>query len=272
MIAIGAIFRNEAPYLKEWIEFHRLVGVEKFYLLDNLSTDSFQKVLDPYVQKGIVELSSWPLDHANIIEWNEIQCLAYDRILHKAKGRVKWLAFIDIDEFLFSPQTDSLNTVLSPFENFGGVSVNWQAFGTSGVGQIPPRQLLVETLNFKWPTHTGTNHHVKCIVRPDRVESCVDPHFVKYKPAYFQVDTRKVRFEGQLSPTIEIDLLRINHYTIRDEFYFKSQKIPRLKKWWNEGGEPVIQDWEAKYKGAAAVEDRIIHRFVPQLRQTLFAE
>ena len=27
-LAIAAIFRNEAPYLREWIEFHRLVGVE----------------------------------------------------------------------------------------------------------------------------------------------------------------------------------------------------------------------------------------------------
>ena len=38
-LAIAAIFRDEAPYLKEWIEFHRAVGVERFYLFDNLSTD-----------------------------------------------------------------------------------------------------------------------------------------------------------------------------------------------------------------------------------------
>ena len=31
-VSIGAIFKNEALYLKEWIEFHRIVGVEHFYL------------------------------------------------------------------------------------------------------------------------------------------------------------------------------------------------------------------------------------------------
>lgn len=38
-LSIGAIFKDEAPYLAEWIEFHRLVGVEHFFLYDNLSTD-----------------------------------------------------------------------------------------------------------------------------------------------------------------------------------------------------------------------------------------
>jgi len=28
-LAIAAIFKDEAPYLKEWIEYHKLVGVER---------------------------------------------------------------------------------------------------------------------------------------------------------------------------------------------------------------------------------------------------
>ena len=38
-LAVCAIYRNEAPYLREWIEFHRLVGVERFFLYNNESTD-----------------------------------------------------------------------------------------------------------------------------------------------------------------------------------------------------------------------------------------
>ena len=38
-LTIAAVFQNEAPYLKEWIEFHKLVGVEHFLLVDNESTD-----------------------------------------------------------------------------------------------------------------------------------------------------------------------------------------------------------------------------------------
>ncbi len=59
-LAVAAIFRNEAPYLAEWIEFHRLVGVEKFYLFNNLSADEYLTVLQPYIDDDIVELIEWP--------------------------------------------------------------------------------------------------------------------------------------------------------------------------------------------------------------------
>ena len=38
-VSICAIFKNEAKYLREWIEFHKIVGVEHFYLYNNFSTD-----------------------------------------------------------------------------------------------------------------------------------------------------------------------------------------------------------------------------------------
>ena len=56
---VCAIFKNETPYLKEWIEFHRIVGVEKFILYQNNSVDDYRYVLDPYVAEGIVELIDW---------------------------------------------------------------------------------------------------------------------------------------------------------------------------------------------------------------------
>ena len=34
-LSVCAIYRDEAHYLAEWIEFHRLVGVERFFLYNN---------------------------------------------------------------------------------------------------------------------------------------------------------------------------------------------------------------------------------------------
>ena len=56
---ICAIFKNETPYLREFIELHRIVGVEKFILYQNNSSDDYHSVLDPYVAQGIVELIEW---------------------------------------------------------------------------------------------------------------------------------------------------------------------------------------------------------------------
>lgn len=263
MIAIAAIFRNEAPYLKEWIAFHRLVGVEKFYLFNNLSTDAFEKVLEPY--RDLIELTDWPLEHTNILEWNEIQCLAYERALFKAKNKVRWLAILDVDEFLFSPSQEPLHEILRDYEEFGGLGVNWQAFGTSNL-RLPQNGLVIEGLNLKFPEKTGTNHHIKSIVRPERVVSCDNPHFVYYQPGFHQVDTEKKAFEGRLSPSILLDRLRINHYTLRDEAYFRGQKIPRLQKWWH-GTD--IRDWEERYKQTAQHLDTTIHAYLPALKEVL---
>ena len=36
-VSLCTIFKNEAPYLKEWIEFNHLIGVEHFFLYNNNS-------------------------------------------------------------------------------------------------------------------------------------------------------------------------------------------------------------------------------------------
>jgi hypothetical protein len=60
-LAACAIYLNEAPNLQEWIEFHRLVGVERFYLYNDNSTDDHRAVLAPYVDEGIVVLKDWSI-------------------------------------------------------------------------------------------------------------------------------------------------------------------------------------------------------------------
>lgn len=54
-IAIVAIAKNEGPYLREWIEYHRLVGIRKIYFYDNESEDDTRAILAPYVDAGVVD-------------------------------------------------------------------------------------------------------------------------------------------------------------------------------------------------------------------------
>lgn len=263
-LSIAAIFRDEAPYLQEWIEFHLEMGVSRFYLFDNLSQDASLQTLQPYIDKNIVELTSWPLAHSNILEWNEVQCLAYERAIGKSLGKTKWLALLDVDEFLFPVQNEPIEKILSDFEAFGGVGVNWQLYGTSSL-RIPKNSLLIESLCQKLPEKTGANHHVKSIFRPERALSCDCPHFVHYKPGYFQVNMEQTPFEGLLSPAVSIQRLRINHYILRDESYFHTQKIPRLQSWW---GRPA-SFWEEKYSGMNQVFDPAIVRYAPSVKKRM---
>ena len=43
ILSLTLIVKNEAFYIKEWIEFHRMIGVTHFYIYDNESSDDLYK-------------------------------------------------------------------------------------------------------------------------------------------------------------------------------------------------------------------------------------
>src|SRR5271165_3682750 len=85
-LSMCAIFQDEAPYLKEWIEFHKLMGVEHFYLYNHRSKDDYKKVLEPYILSGLVELTDKPKVANQVKIFNRLQCACYTECLEKAKG------------------------------------------------------------------------------------------------------------------------------------------------------------------------------------------
>lgn len=106
-LSICAIFKNEEKYLKEWIEYHRMIGVDHFYLYNNNSADAFRKVLHPYIHSGCVTLVSWPDYWSNLTEdtaylWTiGTQVQAYENAACvRASKETKWLVFLDVDEYL----------------------------------------------------------------------------------------------------------------------------------------------------------------------------
>ena len=131
-LAIASIFQNEGPYLKEWIEYHRMVGVEHFWLYNDGSKDDWQTQIQPYLDKGIVEVLDWPsfgfLNHIS----NQINAMRDAH--HKAKGVAKWLALIDADEYLLPRKEKTVAECLKKhYSQAQAVYINWHHFGTNGI-------------------------------------------------------------------------------------------------------------------------------------------
>ena len=59
-MSIACIIKNEGPYLREWLEYHKLIGVEHFYVYDNESSDNTKEVLQPYIDAGDVTYIYFP--------------------------------------------------------------------------------------------------------------------------------------------------------------------------------------------------------------------
>jgi len=102
---VCAIYRNEAAHLREWIEFHRIVGAERIFLYDNGSSDEHFEVLAPYLEDGTVVVYDWP-------SRDRPQEPAYDDCLARHGPESRWIAFIDLDEYLFSPLLQPLPEIL----------------------------------------------------------------------------------------------------------------------------------------------------------------
>lgn len=144
-VAIAAIFKNEAPYLKEWIEFHRIIGVDHFYMYNNNSEDNGVEILESYICKGIVTLKEWPQ--------NQAQMAAYRDAVENYKEEANWIGFIDIDEFVVPNTEKYLYTILENFKNRPAILLYWNFFCTSGFLKRDRKRLVTEDFTVCMPKY-----------------------------------------------------------------------------------------------------------------------
>lgn len=267
-LAIGAIFRDEAPYLKEWIEFHKLVGVEHFYLYNNLSVDNYDVVLQPYIESGEVEVIQWPYVSDSWEHWlYTVQANAYKDCIFSAKSKVKWLAIIDIDEFLTPISSNTIPEILKEYESFAGVGFNWKLFGHSGLLELEPNKLMIESLVMTAVHDRPTHFGVKSIVRPEYVKDCHHPHYVCYENGFYHVNSNKEACIDSRGVTngVYYDRLVVNHYWSRTGNWL----YKKLQRWQPLAPHVIPENWPSYVESMNVLLDHSMDRFVQPLREKM---
>jgi hypothetical protein len=249
-LAIAANYRDEAPYLREWIEFHLLVGIERFFLNDNLSEDDHLDVLAPYIEDGTVVVHEQP----------DLP-IGYRELLKQHRGDARWIAFIDSDEFLFSPTGRQLPELLREYEQWPAVGVNRYTFGTSG-HRTKPEGLAIESFVRRSPDPSS----IKSIVDPTRTRRILNPHAFSYADDAFAVDENKQPIDGWFTTPFTAERLRINHYWTR------SLEECDAKRWRVRGTNPP-QPWRKptpeEHERLNTVEDTTILMYLPALEEAI---
>ena len=59
-LPVATMVKNQRRWLREWIEFHHMMGVDHFIIYDNNSTDLTIEVVQVYIDRGLVEWIPWP--------------------------------------------------------------------------------------------------------------------------------------------------------------------------------------------------------------------
>ena len=213
-LAVCAIAKNEGPYFKEWIEWHRAHGVEKFYIYDNESTDCTQEVLTPYIESGLVEYNYWP--------GMKQQLPAYDDCFERHRLEARWLAVIDLDEFIVPMMDKTIPGFLYRMEKFSVVEINWLVYGSGGAKTKEPGGVMERFHRHSLPDHV-LNRHVKSIVDPRRVCTMVGCHEAARISGRAADSHGMLLKKGFRDRKPQQDVIRINHYAVKsyEEFLAK---------------------------------------------------
>ena len=220
-IAITAIFKNESDNLQEWLQFHTGVGVDHFILYNNNSCDAFQDILAPWIEAGRVTLIDWPRGH---------QRGAYNHSLRRFRGKCRWIAFIDLDEFLYSPADRYLGTALADYQDHAVIFVYWLLFGSSGHETRPNGYVLdayTQCLDADAAADDDFDHRFdnkpenyvtgwakdgKSIVNPRKVQS-MNPHRPRSLFSGEILDENsKIPLTRGETASMSFEKFRINHY------------------------------------------------------------
>jgi len=218
-LSVACIMKNEGQYIKEWLDFHKAVGVERFFIFDNESDDNTADLLKNYIQSGEVVYIPFP--------GKKVQMHAYNIACKLCKNNSRWLALIDADEFLHPVQDTNLQTVLKRYEDYPGIGVNWVVYGPCG-HKTKPSGGLCENYKYTFKDYNNQlNCRIKSIVQPKYVMSVKTSHNCWYKNGRYAVDENKEEIIGDAiyapksSMTCTMfnncNILRINHYWTKSE-------------------------------------------------------
>jgi hypothetical protein len=258
--------KNEGRYLHEWIEFQRLMDAEQIYLYDNGSTDDSIKVVAPFVAEGFVTLTPWVTFDDEVVAQRQ----AYAHALCNFGPSFRWMAFIDLDEFLFPVTAPTLVEALSNYEDFPCLCVPWFLFGFSGHA-TPPPGLVIENYTQRAPFPPTAHRRMllrwKSIVNPAAVTAVPDPHMFELTSGTIGgIDERRdvVSVKTAKDPPPGA-VLRINHYFTRSRQEF-AEKSCRTDGYIVSPGK---RRRRADLIEAETVRDDTVLRFLPALRERM---
>ncbi|MDU8913340.1 glycosyltransferase family 2 protein [Aestuariicoccus sp. MJ-SS9] len=236
-VIVGCM-KNEAPYILEWIAYHRAIGVDDFLIYTNGCEDGTSELLDRLQAMGV-------LQHRNNDDWkgNSPQQHALNNALKEPVIRnADWIIHIDVDEFMnIRCGNGTLDDFFERVPDATNVAMTWRLFGHNGVHRLAD-EFVIDQFDTCAPKycpkpHTvwgfktmfrniGAYQKISCH-RPNKLSEAFESK-VKWVNGSGLDMTHEVAKNGwrNSKKTIGYDLLQLNHYALRsaESFLIKRQR------------------------------------------------
>jgi glycosyltransferase involved in cell wall biosynthesis len=224
-LVVVATVKNEAPYIYEWLSYHHNIGVDRFYIYNNGSTDNTLDVIRAWPYSSLVTVFEWP--------GSGVQLDAYCDMIEQNRHVAEWCAFIDVDEFLCPTADRSVPDILRGLPgDCTGLYVHWMFFGSSGY-QSRPSGLVTDTFIRRGWDDFEPNGIGKTIVRLQYASGPLGVHVV-------QSNGRLVNDSGQ-----ELDQANAGYYATN-----RSHRLLSLNHYFTKS----LEEWRVRRRRGRATK------------------
>lgn len=178
---------------------------------------------------------------------------AYRHAYETYNHEVDWMAFIDGDEFLFSPHSMELQTSLEKYsyERLSAIGVYWACYGSNNHIK-EPSGLIIENFTGRAELDFYNNRHIKSLVlgRQGGMVKINNPHYFETQYGTFDELMRPIK-DGFSEHSPSHNSFRINHYVTQSYNYYLEKKslydrpdtgTQRDANFWEEHNKNDVQD------------------------------
>jgi len=218
-VALCLITKDQNEDIREWVEYHRSIGVTNIIIFDNNSSKPCLNEIHDYASSGFVNSYIF-FTHDDP---RSKQHHAYNMCLKNFGEKFSHIGFIDTDEFIvIKNKTLNIIDIMKLYESYPGLTLNSMFFGSNGHKERPAGGVL---RNYNKCTKDA---HVKVIVNTKLTYWNQGPHTFRHPPGQYPVDTNFKKVQGpwnpgrdEVPPDSLFEVAYINHYVIKSYEDFK---------------------------------------------------
>jgi hypothetical protein len=242
--SICCIYKNESLHIIEWIEYHRLIGIQHFYLYNNRSDDNIPVIykdnkesdktfreafIQYYTEIGLLTHHEYNIDLAktNFAALQNDVDYPFNHCSRTYKSESHWIAYIDLDEFIAikNGEKNIVNVLNNNFSHVDGICLNSMVFGSSG-HYFNPDGLIIDSYNLH---RQFLDPYVKYLVKPVNVITHNGPHVIVYKENSTVADgSSKIISPHPVLHGTKNPILVLHHYASKSLWYWLRIKLRRV--------------------------------------------
>lgn len=128
--------KNEAPFVLEWIAYHKVIGFDEIVICSNPSNDGMEEILAALAEAGEIRHLKVTVPAGKSAQ--TVASAAFTRQVGYRDG--DWYMWLDADEFLNIHAGDrTVDALVAAMGDKHCLLVNWRIFGSGGQARFPGR-------------------------------------------------------------------------------------------------------------------------------------